>query len=327
MGVVYNEFTGIRSDRKAAVSPQDRTGKARLKAMSNFDLPTRHHLKPVVTTGDGSGSPVPKRKPAVPVDAAEEVFVPMPGRKPMAPPQAASSTPSSVSTTSSGRAATLDDFAESARSAARIANVSFADVMAHAAQESNFNPNLHSHQSSAAGPFQFVEHTWLELIKRHGAAYGLGREAAQIKMHNGVASVADPALRKRLLDLRSDVGLSSGMAARYLDESSHDLGHALKRKPTVTESRIAYLLGPGGAAKLIRAVQQNPEGSAAASLPQAAAANRPLFYGNQGPLSNREAMTKISHFVNRHLADFAALGKEQAPLTTDRLALVNPNVG
>jgi len=257
------------------------------------------------------------RKPVTAKDtsvaSADDVSAPIPGRKPLAP--------------QSAKAATMADFTESARSAARIANVSFADVMAKAAQESNFNVNSHSGSSSAAGPFQFVEHTWLDMLKRHGAAYGLSKEAAQIKMHNGVASVADPALRKQLLDLRKDVGLSSGMAARYLDEASKDLAHALHRKPTETESRMAYFLGPGGAAKLIRAAQANPDGPSDKVLPQAAAANRNLFYGGAGALSNRQAITKITGFVSRHLKDFAALGKDDHPVTTDRVVSPDPNVG
>jgi hypothetical protein len=127
--------------------------------------------------------------------------------------------------------------------------------------------------------------------------------------------------------LRSDVNLSSGMAARYLDESSQDLAHALRRKPSVTENRIAYFLGPGGAARLIRAAQNNPEGSAVAALPHAAAANRPLFYGSHGPLTNHEAMARITHFVNRHLTDFAGLGKEEPSVSTDRMKVADPNVG
>jgi len=268
-------------------------------------------------------APVVPRKPGLTGAATASAS----GSSGSTPAATSATTTSSVAASSSGRAPTLDDFAQSARSAARIANVSFVDVLAKAAQESDFNPGARSSQSSAAGPFQFVEHTWLDMIKRHGAAYGLGQEAAQIKVHNGVASVSDPTLRKRLLDLRSDVGLSSGMAARYLDESSHDLAQALRRKPTVTENRIAYFLGPGGAAKLIRSAQSNPGGSAVAALPQAAAANRPLFYGAQGALTNREALTKITHFVNRHVTDFAALGKEEAPVATDRMRVVDPNVG
>ncbi len=266
--------------------------------MSDFNLPPKPLRKPEIPVADASGYPQPRRKPV--------------------------GTPAA---SAKGNAAAPELFAESARSAARIAHVPFADVLAKAAQESNFNPNLRSSQSSAAGPYQFVEHTWLDMLKRHGAAYGLGKEAAQIKMHNGVASVSDPALRKRLLDLRQDVPLSSAMAARYLNESSHDLGRSLGRTPTATEARIAYVLGPGGAAKLIRAARSHPDGLAASAVPQAAAANRPLFYGAQGSLTNREAMAKLTHFVSSHLADFAALGKEDTPLTTDRMVVSDPNVG
>lgn len=274
--------------------------------------------KPEIAVADGSTAAYPKRKPATPssggsssgADFALALDVP---RKPAAP--AAPVRP------------TMDDFAQSARSAARIANVSYADVLAKAAQESNFNVNARSGSSSAAGPFQFVEQTWLDMIKRHGAAYGLGKEASQIKMHNGVASVSDPGVRKQILDLRKDVSLSSGMAARYLDEASRDLGHSLKRTPTDTESRMAYFLGPGGAAKLIRAAQKDPSGASDAVLPQAAAANHNLFYGANGPLTNREAMTKISHFINRHLNEFASVGKEDRPVSTDRVVTPDPNVG
>ena len=304
--------------------------------MADFDPSSPSQLKPLASASGRHRAHRPQRKPAVPdggddfvvalavprkpvsststsVASAEDGFVPAPGRKPQSPTLA--------------RAATMAEFTESARSAARIANVSFADVMAKAAQESNFDVNSRTPSSSAAGPFQFVEHTWLDMLKRHGAAYGLGKEAAQIKMHNGVASVSDPALRKQLLDLRKDVSLSSGMAARYLDEASKDLAHSLHRKPTDTESRMAYFLGPGGAAKLIRAAQNNPNGPSDAVLPQAAAANRGVFYGPNGALSNRQALSRISSFVSRHLKEFAALGKEDHPVTTDRVISPDPNVG
>ncbi|MEI6560072.1 MAG: lytic transglycosylase domain-containing protein [Rhodospirillaceae bacterium] len=273
----------------------------------------------------------PPRKPmaakTTSVATADDGFIPEPGRKPPVPPSQAKAQALAQGQSQSARAPTIAEFTESARSAARIANVSFADVMAKAAQESNFNVNSRTSSSSAAGPFQFIEQTWLDMLKRHGAAYGLGKEVAQIKTHNGVASVADPALRKQLLDLRKDVSLSSGMAARYLDESGKDLARALHRKPTETESRMAYFLGPGGAAKLIRAAQSNPDGPSDAVLPQAAAANRSLFYGANGALSNRQAVTKITQFVSRHLKDFAALGKEERPVTTDRVVSPDPNVG
>ena len=293
--------------------------------MADFDPSAPSQLRPASSSTGRHRVHRPQRKPAVPEDAASGgddfvVALAVP-RKPAVPQSA------SQSTVQTARAPTMEAFTENARSAARISNVSFADVMAKAAQESNFNVNSRTSTSSAAGPFQFVEHTWLDMLKRHGAAYGLGKEAAQIKTHNGVASVSDPALRKQLLDLRKDVGLSSGMAARYLDESSKDLARSLHRKPTDTENRMAYFLGPGGAAKLIRAAQANPDGPSDAVLPQAAAANRSLFYGAAGALSNKQAMTKITHFVSRHLKDFAVLGKEEHPVTTDRVISPDPNVG
>ncbi len=285
----------------------------------------RPQRRPVASEGDAGGDDfvvalTAPRKPTraaagatTSVASADEAFMPVPGRKPVA--------------AQSAKANSMEVFTESARSAARIANVSFADVMAKAAQESNFNVDSRTSGSSAAGPFQFIEQTWLDMIKRHGSAYGLGKEAAQIKMHHGVASVSDPSVRQHLLDLRKDVALSSGMAARYLDESGKDLARALHRKPTETESRMAYFLGPGGAAKLIRAAQSNPDGPSDAVLPQAAAANRPLFYGAAGALSNRQAVTRISHFVSHSLKDFAALGREERPVTTDRVVSPDPNVG
>ena len=309
--------------------------------MSDFDFAYKPQRKPAVPASS-AGTVLPRRKPeaqavadagangaagasdkasggasAAGADGADTfVLASTVPRKPAVP------------TSARARAPTIGDFAENARSAARIANVSFTDVLAKAAQESNFNVNARSGSSSAAGPFQFIEQTWLDMLKRHGAAYGLGKEAAQIRMHNGVASVADPALRKRLLELRKDVALSSGMAARYLDESSRDLAQALKRKPSETESRMAYFLGPGGAAKLIKATQRNPDGLSDAVLPQAAAANRSFFYGaGGGALTNREAMARITNFVNKHTKEFASLGQEDRPMSSDRMIKANPNVG
>ncbi|MEI8393962.1 MAG: lytic transglycosylase domain-containing protein [Rhodospirillaceae bacterium] len=313
--------------------------------MSDFDLRYKPMRKPELPSADKSGPPQPRRKPAVPQAGDDFVLSQAAPRKPAATTPASfavamadagtaagtavdAPTPGRKPTPPAGaRSPTMDDFTQSARSAARIANVPFADVLAKAAQESNFNVNAKSGTSTAAGPYQFVEQTWLDMLKRHGAAYGLGKDVAQIKMHNGVASVSDPAMRKQLLDLRKDVNLSAGMAARYLDESGKDLGRILHRKPSAEESRMAYFLGPGGAAKLIRAARNDPNGAADQLLPNAASANRNMFYGADGPLSNREAMAKITRFVNRSLKDVVALSKEDHPVVTDRVVSPDPNVG
>src|ERR1700741_2386764 len=81
--------------------------------------------------------------------------------------------------------------------------VDFAFLMAQAAKESGFNPDAKSKASSASGLYQFVEQTWLSVVRKHGAEYGLGDMADKIKVgQDGKLQVADQALRKQILDLR-----------------------------------------------------------------------------------------------------------------------------
>lgn len=265
---------------------------------------------------------------------------PVPGHKPAAPRQAADGTEATAAKASTAKATThraagtrstgkaedprMTPYLESARAVSHISKVGFSDVLARAAQESNFNASLKSRSSSASGPFQFIEQTWLDMLRRHGQAYGLGPEVAQIKFRNGRNTVSDPALKRKLLDLRHDIPLSAAMAGRYLDECGKDLNRMLRRQPSENERRMAYVLGPGGAAKLIRAAQNDPSGSAHDTLPQAAAANGPLFTGSGGTLSNAEAVQRITRFVGTHLRDFADLAKAQPPVVADRIVEETP---
>ncbi|CAK0739474.1 hypothetical protein WCLP8_1070006 [uncultured Gammaproteobacteria bacterium] len=260
----------------------------------NSKLPPLPLVKPSIPVREETGTvPLPKRKPTVPVGGSE---------------------------VAAGAPRGMEQFVDTARSVARIANVPFADVLAKAQQESNFNPQARSRTSSAAGAYQFIEQTWLNMVKRHGSAYGLGSLAAQIHTRNGANTVSDPAVRKQILDLRLDPHLSAGMAARYLDESGKDLKRSIHREPTENERRMSYVLGPGGAAKLIRAASGNPAGSAAALLPAAAQANRPLFYDTGGrALSNQEAMAKISKVVSRGIDTFSRMPEDNSPLITDQM--------
>src|ERR1700735_1054556 len=93
--------------------------------------------------------------------------------------------------------------------ASRAANVDFGYMMAQAAQESSFKPGAKATTSSATGLFQFIDSTWLQSVKQHGAKYGLGQYAAQISTdENGQPHVADPAVKQQILDLRKDPQIS-----------------------------------------------------------------------------------------------------------------------
>src|SRR4051812_22729117 len=140
-------------------------------------------------------------------------------------------------------------YVDAARSSAALTGSSFSSVLSQVSQESTFKADAKNRTSSAVGPAQFLESTWLDMIKRHGAAYGLGPLADQISAKGGKLSVADPKVRAQILELRQDPHLSSGMAARYLEEVGAKLEKSLGRPVSVVEKRMAYLFGPYGAAK------------------------------------------------------------------------------
>lgn len=266
--------------------------------------------KPVLTTDSfASNQPLPQPKPVVPELTAREstslaAATPLPREKPRVPPAADP----------------RREITEAVRSVSRLSGISAHELVAKAAMESGFNPMAKSRTSSAAGPFQFIASTWLDLVRRHGSAYGLGEQAAAIEVRKGVSFVRDPELRKQILDLRHDVNLSAGMAARYLGEVGKTLGQALHRDATPAERRLAYVLGPAGAASLIKAATGNPHGSAVDLLPQAARANRSLFFADGQALTNSAALARITRFTERQLSQHMPTPEDRR-ITSDQIAL------
>lgn len=220
--------------------------------------------------------PLPATKPEAPIQLADGTRVPFPARKPEAAATAVAQ--STVIGAALANSPAAGQVVLAAQQVAGLSGHSFTAILAQATQESGLDPAARNRSSSAAGPFQFLERTWLDLFRRHGAAYGQGELASAIQSRNGIPSVKDPAVRRQILALRHDVDLSAGMAARYLSEGRDRLEERLKRPVSETESRIAYVLGVGGAAKLIRAAESSPRAAAAELLPSAARSNRGLFY-------------------------------------------------
>src|SRR6185312_12677045 len=66
------------------------------------------------------------------------------------------------------------------RNAAAVTGSDFHYLLGTAMRESSLKPNAQSHSSSAAGLFQFIDQTWLGLVKEHGARYGLSNFAAAV---------------------------------------------------------------------------------------------------------------------------------------------------
>lgn len=162
--------------------------------------------------------------------------------------------------------------------AARATGVDFDYLLAQARIESSLDPAARAPTSSAAGLYQFTRGTWLETLDRHGANHGLDWADAAIDR----GRVGDPALRAQIMALRFDPNASALMAAELASDNRAVLAGALGREPDAAELYTAHFLGAAGATTFLSALASDPGQSAAAMLPQAAAANRGIFYTPSG---------------------------------------------
>jgi len=169
------------------------------------------------------------------------------------------------------------------RDAAQSTGASFEYLLTTAQIESNLNPAAQAATSSAKGLYQFIEQTWLATLKQAGPALGLGDySAAIVQGADGRYAVPDPAARAAVMRLRSDPSASAKVAGAFTRGNEARLAAALGRTPSQGELYIAHFLGPDGASRLIGVATSQPQTSAAAMFPAAAAANRPIFYDRAG---------------------------------------------
>lgn len=124
--------------------------------------------------------------------------------------------------------------------------------------ESNNNPNARSNTSSASGAFQFTNGTWKEAVKKYGTETGIS-----LKDKNNPRAQAI-------------------MTAKMLADSAKVLRNTLGRDPNYTELYMTHFLGLGGANKMLNS---HPMAYAARVFPEAARANRSLFYKNGKPVT------------------------------------------
>ena len=107
------------------------------------------------------------------------------------------------------------------------------------AAESGGRSHAKNPRSTALGPFQFIKATFLELTRRH--------------FPQEISGLSEAAILK----LRTDPNLSRRAAAVFCKESVD----YLKEKglePNFAHLRLAYLLGPADAARIMQAQKQTP---------------------------------------------------------------------
>lgn len=171
--------------------------------------------------------------------------------------------------------------------AANATGVDFSLLVETARRESALNPNAKAGTSSATGLFQFIESTWLDMVRRHGPQHGLAAEAAALRQG------ADPQTRRDILALRNDAELSARMAGELARENANTLQASLGRPPSAGELYAAHVMGSGGALRLIEAAA-NGAPNAAALFPREANANRGLFYANGEARSAQGLLQRLS---------------------------------
>lgn len=166
------------------------------------------------------------------------------------------------------------------REASDAVGADFDYLLDTAVRESSLEPNARARTSSASGLFQFTEQTWLGVLKRHGSEHGLGAEAAGIIRVDGRYKVPDAAMRQAILALRNDPKTASLMAGEFTAENRERLETGLDRPISGGELYAAHVMGAGGAVQLIATAEQDPSRKAASLFPEAARANRAIFYEN-----------------------------------------------
>ena len=199
------------------------------------------------------------------------------------------------------------------RHASRATGVDFDFLLKTARRESSLNPHAKAPTSSAAGLFQFIEQTGLSTVKKHGARHGYGQYADLIQQGPDGRWRVQGSARNVVLDLRFDARAASTMAAELAASNAAYLKGRTGQTPTAGDLYAAHFLGPAGAASLMEALATRPGGSAAALFPQAAAANKSIFYREGRPATVAEVHANLQ----RTAGGAAAVSTVEAPPDKD----------
>lgn len=194
--------------------------------------------------------------------------------------------------------------------ASRKTGVDFNYLLGQAQVESGLRADARAGTSSATGLYQFIEQSWLGVVKNHGAEHGLGWAADSIRQTaSGKYVVGDAATRRAILDMRGDAQTSAMMAAEHAADNKVSLEGSLGRNATGTDLYMAHFLGLGGARAFLGAMAEDPQRSGASLFPAAARANRGVFYTAGGqPRSLGDIYSRFAGKLDSGAASAGATG-------------------
>jgi hypothetical protein len=188
-----------------------------------------------------------------------------------------------ISQIQSAAATMRTDVMAALHAASHKTGLGFDYLLNTAMRESSLDTQAKSKSSSAAGLFQFIDQTWLGLVKQYGGRYGLGSYASAIQQtSDGHYVVASNNTKAAILALRQDPELSAVMAGESAKQTKQSLECALGRTVCDGELYAAHFLGTSGARHLIQLSESNPNMRADVAFPQVSKANKAMFFHADG---------------------------------------------
>ncbi|WP_409564382.1 transglycosylase SLT domain-containing protein [Methylobacterium sp. J-076] len=201
-------------------------------------------------------------------------------------------------------------------------------MMALADKESSFDTDAKAATSSAQGLFQFVQVTWLELIRDFGPRYGLTEEAASVKGSGPAITVAG-GMKDHVLSLRNDPRVAALMAAELSKRDRDRIEARVGRPLSTTEMYLAHFLGGASAGKFLALSSEKPDETAAKAFRSAAKANRSLFTQKEGSkrrhLTIAEFQTRIEDMIDERLARYRGVTAVAAAAETPAQPEIEPS--
>lgn len=163
-----------------------------------------------------------------------------------------------------------------------------------AGMESGWKPGIKAadNSSTATGLYQFIEGTWREQLKAHGAKYGIGMDA-----------------------VRTDPKANALIGGEFMKWNNDMLAKKLGRAPTMLDIYLSHFFGPAGVSKWFKIPA---DGIAAQAMPTEAAANKWTFYADNGKgraLTRAEIESGIIKRINAQAKLAGMEGAGSAPMT------------
>ena len=184
--------------------------------------------------------------------------------------------------------------------------------------------------SSARGAFQYIEPTWLTLMRRYGSEIGYPHYAEVITRPKYPAlpdiKGSNPFLKAEILSLRHDPEISALIKAHQVKEETDVIrSYKYGRKVTATDHYIAHMLGLPLAKEFYKMKHRGSVIAVAklnnAAMREAAKLNRHFFFHGQRPLTAREAYRKFEKRVSKEFKRIETVAyKKKMPTCNDKPA-------